>query len=60
MENTPTVSTILESVGSIGETILGFATSVFNWGIANPVYMIFLGVSLFGIGFGVVRKVTHR
>lgn len=57
---TATPSTIISAVTSIGEGILGFATSAFNWAINNPVYLLMLGVSLFMVGFGIIRKVTHR
>lgn len=57
---TQTPATLITAITSIGEGLLGFATSAFNWAINNPVYLLMLGISLFMIGFGIVRKVTHR
>ena len=55
-----TPSSIISSVTTIGEGLLGFATSAFNWAINNPVYLLYIGIGLFMVGFGIVRKVIHR
>ena len=33
-----------------------FVTTIFGWVTSNPLFMVFLTVSLIGLGFGIVRK----
>ena len=57
---TPTVETVIQDGQTITTGILGIGTSVFNWAMSNPIYVIAIGTALLLTGVGIVKKFTHR
>lgn len=60
MEGTVTISSITEMATSVLTWLLSCATAIFEFMVANPLVMVFVGISLAFVGFKVVGRVIHR
>lgn len=56
METAGTLAAILADVSSIVTSALSWATSVVTFIVSNPLIMLFIVVSLVGLGIGMVKR----
>lgn len=55
-----TIETLLTNATSILKWLITSAGSIIDFMLANPLVMVFIGISLAFVGFRVVARVIHR
>lgn len=62
MENTASVSvnSLMETATTVLNWLIKSATTIIDFMLANPLVMVFIGISLAFVGFRVVSRVIHR
>lgn len=54
-----TVATILESIGSVFSTAIGWAGTVGTTIVNTPLLMVFVAIPLVGLGVGLFRRLIN-
>lgn len=64
MEETVTVASqvdgLMETASTFTERLLDIGTSVFNWAMGNPLFMIGIIISIIFVVIAVVKSLCHR
>lgn len=54
------MTAITTAATSVLTWLLSAAQSIYNFLIANPLAMLYIGISLAFVGFSVLKRVIHR
>lgn len=58
--STVTANSLIEQASTATTGLLGIGTSIFNWALSNPIFVLGIIIMIIFVAIGVVKSLSHR